>query len=100
MLSYIATYSLPNIMRNLKSRRMRWAGHVACIELSRNTFKIFMTKPEVERPLGRPRRRSENSIIKMDLREIGCDAGDWIDLAEDSVQWQAYIRMVMNLWLP
>ena len=58
-----------------------------------------MGKPEGKRPLGRPRHRWEDNI-KIDLREVGCDPGEWIDLAEDRGQWQAYIRAVMNLWVP
>ena len=55
-----------------------------------------MGKPEGKKPLGRSRRRWENNI-KMDLREVGCDPGDWIDLAEDRDQWLAYVRPVINL---
>ena len=58
-----------------------------------------MGKPEGKRPIGRPRRRWEDNI-KMDLREVGCDPGEWIDLAEDSDQWRAYVRAVMNLRVP
>ena len=58
-----------------------------------------MGKPEVKRPLGRPRHRWED-YIRMDLREVGCDPGIWIDLAEDRDQWQAYVRAVMNLRVP
>ena len=58
-----------------------------------------MGKSEVERPLGRPIRRWEDNI-KMDLREVGCDTSDWIDLAEDRDQWRAYVRTVMNLRVP
>ena len=57
-----------------------------------------MGKPERKRPLGRLRRRWEN--IKMDLREVGCDPGDWIALAEDRDQWRAYVKAVMNLRVP
>jgi hypothetical protein len=64
----------------IKSRRMRWAGHVARIGAKRNAYKIFMGKPEGKRPLGRPRRRWVENI-KMNLREIGWDGMDWIDLA-------------------
>ena len=91
-----ALYSSPNIIRNLKSRRLRWAGYVACMEQSRNASRVLMGKPEGKRSLGRPRRRWEE-IIKMDMREVGSDPGDWIDLAEDRDQWRAYVRVVMNL---
>ena len=76
-----ALYSLPNLIRNLKSRQVRWAGHVAHMEQSRNAYRVLVGKPEEKRPLGRPRRRWEDNI-KMDLREVGCDPGDWIYLAE------------------
>ena len=58
-----------------------------------------MGKPEGKGPFGRPGRRWEDNI-KMDLRELGCDLGDWIDLAEDREQWRAYVRAVMNLRVP
>ena len=92
-------YSLSNIIRNLKSRQLRWAGHVAHMEESRNAYKILVGKPEGKRPLQRPRCRWEDNI-KMDFREVHCDPGDWIALAEDSDQWRAYVRAVMNLRVP
>ena len=94
-----AFYSSPNITRNLKSRRLRWAGHVARIEQSRNADRVLVGKLEGKRPLGRPRRRWEDNI-KMDLREVRCDPGEWIYLAEDRDQWRAYVRAVMNLRVP
>ena len=94
-----ASYSLPNIFRNLKSKRLRWTGHVACMEQSRNAYRVLVGKPEGKRPLGRPRCRWEHNI-KMDFREVGCDPGDWIALAEDRDQWWAYVRAVMNLQVP
>ena len=78
-------YSSPNIIRNLKSRRPRWVGHVARMEQFRNAYRVLVGKPESKRPLGRPRRRWEDNI-KMDLREVGCDPRDWIALAEDRDQ--------------
>ena len=92
-------YSSPNIIRSLKSRRLRWAGHVTRKEQSRNAYRVLVGKLEGKRPLGRPRRRWENNI-KMDLREVGCDAGEWRDLAEDRDQWRAYVRADMNLRVP
>ena len=65
-----ALYSSPNIIRGLKSRRLRWAGHVTCMEQSRNAYRILVGKPEEKKPLGRPRHRWEDNI-KMDLREGG-----------------------------
>ena len=75
-------YSSPNIIRNLKSRRLIWAGHVERVEQSRNAYRVLVGKPEGKRPLGRPRHRWEDDI-RMDLREVGCDPGEWIDLAEN-----------------
>ena len=94
-----ALYSSPNIIRNFKSRRLRWAGHLAYMEQSRNAYRVLVGKPEGKRSLGRPRIRWEDSI-KMDLREVGCDPGEWIDLAEDRNQLRAYVRPVMNLRVP
>jgi len=74
-------YSLPNIVRVVKSRRMRWAGHVARMGEERDVHRVLVRKPEGKRPLGRPRRRWEDNI-KMDLREVG-GGGDWMELAQD-----------------
>ena len=64
-------------------------------------IQSFRRKPEGKRPLGRPRHRWEdNKPIKMDLREVGCNPREWIDLAEDRDQWRAYVRAVMNLRVP
>ena len=70
---------LPNIIRNLKSRRLRWTGHVALMGKFRNAYRVLVGKPESKRPLGRPRCRWEDNI-KMDLRELGCDPRCWIAL--------------------
>jgi hypothetical protein len=83
----------------IKSRRMRWAGHVARMGEKRNAFRIFVGNPEGKRTLGRPRRRWVNNI-KIDLREIGGDGGDWIDLSQDRDQSRALVRAVMNLRFP
>ena len=80
-----ALYSSPNIIRTLKSRRLRWAGYVARTEQSTNAYRVLVGKPEGKTPLGRPRHRWEDNI-KMDLREVGCDPRDWIALAEDRDQ--------------
>jgi hypothetical protein len=92
-------YSSPNIVRVVKSRRMRWAEHVACMGEGRGVYRVLVGRPEGKRPLGRPScRREDNS--KMDLREIGIDGVNWIQLAQDRVQWQACVNMVMNLQVP
>ena len=66
---------------------------------SRNAYRVLVGKPEGKRPLGRPRSRLEDNN-KMDLREVDCDPGEWIDLAEDRDQWRAYVKAVMNLRVP
>ena len=73
-------YSLPNIVRVVKSRRMRWAGHVARMGEGRGVYRVLVGKPEVKRTMGSPRRRWENNI-KMDLQEVGGGCGDWMGLA-------------------
>ncbi|KAJ4446865.1 hypothetical protein ANN_13565 [Periplaneta americana] len=94
-----ALYSSPDIIRNIKSRRLRWAGHVACMGESRNAYRVLIGRPEGKRPLGRPRRRWEDNI-KMDLREVGYDGRDWINLAQGRDQWRTYVRAAMNLRVP
>jgi hypothetical protein len=72
-------YSLPNIVRVVKWRQMRWAGHVARMEEYRGVYRVLVGKPEGKRPLGRPRRRWEDNI-KMDIQEVGGGRGDWMEL--------------------
>jgi transcription termination factor 2 len=88
-----------NIIRMIKSRRMRWAGHVARMRERRNAYRILVGKPEEKRALGRPRRRWVDNI-KMDLGEIGWDGRDWIEIAQNRDQWRALVNTVMNLWVP
>jgi hypothetical protein len=83
----------------IKSRRMRWPGHVARLEEKRNAYRISVGKSEGKRPLGRPRRRWVNNF-KMDLTKIRWGGMDWIDLAEDRDQWRTLVKTVMNLWVP
>jgi hypothetical protein len=92
-------YSSPNIIRVIKSRRMRWARHVACMGEGRGVYRVLVGRPEGKRPLGRPRRRWENNI-KIDHREIGIDGANWIRLAQDRVQWRDFVNTVMNLRVP
>ena len=89
-------YSSPNIVRVIKSRRMRWAGHVARMGEERGVYKVLMGKPDGRRPLGRPRRRWADSI-RMDLQEVGCGYMDWIGLAQDRDRWRTLMGAVMNL---
>jgi hypothetical protein len=90
---------LHNLIRVIKSRRMRWAGHVARMGERRNAYRTLVGKPEGKRPLGRPRRTWVDNI-KMDLREIGWGGMDWIDLAQDRDQWRALVNTLMNLRVP
>jgi len=92
-------YTSPNIMRVIKSRRMRWAGHVARMGEERGVYRILLEKPEGRRSLGRPRRRWVD-IIRMDLQEVGCGYMDWIGLAQDRDRWRTLVSAVMNLWVP
>jgi hypothetical protein len=92
-------YSLQNIVRVIKSRRMRWARHVARMGDGRGVYRVLVGMPEGKRQLGRPRRRWEDTI-KMDLREIGMDGANCIRLAQDTVQWRAYVNTVMNFRVP
>jgi hypothetical protein len=92
-------YSSPSIIRVIKTRRMRWAGHVARMGEVRGAYNILVGRPEGRRPLGRPRRRWENNI-KMDLREIGFGDMDWIHWAQDRDRWRALVNTVMNLRVP
>jgi hypothetical protein len=75
-------YSSPDNIRQIKSRRIRWAGHVARMAEGRKVYRVLVGKPEGKRPLGRPRRRWEDGI-KMDLRKIGWGGVEWIHLAQD-----------------
>jgi hypothetical protein len=92
-------YSSPSIVRVIKARRMRWAGHVARMGEVRGTYNILVGRPEGRRPLGRPRRRWEDNI-KMDLREIGFGDVDWIHWADDRDSWRALVNTVMNFRVP
>ena len=92
-------YSLPNIVRVVKSRRMRWVGHVARMGEGRDVHRVLVGKPEGKRPLGRPRRRWEDNI-KMDLQEVGGICGDWVELAQDRDRWRALVNRVRNLRVP
>jgi hypothetical protein len=92
-------YSSPNIIRVIKSRRLRWAGHAANTGEGRGAYRILVGRPEGRRPLGRPRRRWVDNI-KMDIREVGWGGMNWIELAQDTDRWRALVNAVMNLRVP
>ena len=83
----------------IKSRRMRWAGHVARMGERRGVYRDLVEKLERKRPLGRTSRRWEE-FIKMNFQEVGCSGLDWIELAQDRNRWQALVNAVMNLRVP
>jgi hypothetical protein len=86
-------YCSPN--RVIKSRRVRWAGHVARMEEGRGD-RVLVGRPEGKRLLGRHRHMWDDNI-KMDLRKIGVDGTNWIQLVQDRVQWLVFVSTVMNL---
>jgi len=88
-------YSLPNIVRVVKSRRLRWVGHVAHMGEGRGVHRVLVGKPEGKRPLGRPRHRWEDNI----RMEVG-GGGDWIELVQDRDRWRALVNTVMKFRFP
>jgi hypothetical protein len=92
-------YSLPNIVRVVKSRRMRWVGHVARKGEGRVVYRVLVGKPEGKRSLGKPRRRRGDNI-KTDLQEVGGSCGDWMELAQDRDRWWELGSTVMNFRVP
>ena len=92
-------YSSPIIVQVIKSRRMRWAGHVARMGEERGVYRVLVGKPEGKRPMGRPRCRWVDNI-RMDLQEVGCGYMDWIGLAQDRDRWRKLVSAVMNVRVP
>jgi hypothetical protein len=92
-------YSSLNVVRVIKSRWMRWVGHMTRFGGGERCYRVLVGRPEGKRPLGRSRCRWEDNI-KMDFREIGIDEANWIQLAQDSVQWGAILSTVMNRRVP
>ena len=92
-------YSSPNIVRVIKTWRMRWAGDVARMGEERGVYRVWVGKLEGKRPLGRPRRRWVDNI-RIDFHEVGCGYMDWIGLAQDRDGWRTLVSAVMNLRIP
>jgi len=92
-------YSSPNIVRVIKSRRMRLAGHVARMCEERVVYRVLVGKPKGKRPLGRHRRRWVDNI-RMDIEEVGCGYMDWIGLVQNRDRWRTLVSAVMNLRVP
>ena len=88
-------YPSSNTIRVIKSRRMRWAGHVARMGEKRSVYRVLVWKPEVKTP----RLRWQDNI-KMDIQEVGCGGMDWIEPAQDTDRWRALVNVVMNLRVP
>jgi len=91
--------SSPNIVRVIKPRTMRWAGHVARMGEERGMYRVLVGKPEGRRQLGRPRRRWVDNI-RVALQEVRCGYMDWIGLAQDRDRWRTLVSAVMNLRVP
>jgi len=92
-------YSLPNIVRVVKSRRMWWTEHVTRMGEDRGVHRVLVGKPEGKRPLGRPRRRWEDNI-KMDIQDVGGGRGDWMELAQGRDRWRALVGTVRDFRVP
>jgi hypothetical protein len=92
-------YSSSSIIRIIKARRMRWAGHVARMGEKRNSYRLLVGKPEGRKALGRPR-RSWLYSIRMDLIEMGWGDVDWIGLAQGRDRWRALVNSVLNIRVP
>ena len=92
-------YRSPNIVRVIKLRITRWAGHVARVGERKDQYRVSMRKPEGKRPLGRPRPRWEDNI-KIELQEVRCDGMDWVELAQDRDRWWVLVNEVMKFRVP
>jgi len=92
-------YYSPNIMWVIKSRRMRWTGHVARMGEESGVYRVLVGKPEGRSPLGRPGRRWVDNI-RMDLQEVGCGYMDWIGLTHDRDSWRKLVSALTNLRVP
>jgi hypothetical protein len=92
-------FASSSVIGVIKSRRLRWEGHVAWVRMKKNTYKILVRKPERKRPLRRLRHRWENNV-RMNLKEMVWVSVDWIHLSQDRDQRWALTNTVMNLQVP
>ena len=92
-------YCLFNIVRANKSRRLRWGGHIARMEEGRSAFRISTGKPTGKRPLGRLRHRWDDNI-RVDLKEIGINTKNWVDLNQVRGYWRALVNVSLNFRVP
>ena len=92
-------YCSQKIVRVIKWRRSKWAGHVARMGDRSGVYRVLVGKPDGKSPLGRSRRRWEDNTM-MDLQKVGCGGTDWIELAQDTDRWRALVNVVMNLCVP
>ena len=92
-------YSLPNIVQVVKSRRRRWAGHVARMGEDIGVHRVLVGTSEGKMPMGRPRRRWDDNV-KLDLREVGGRLGDWMEFAQDRDRWRALVGTVRDFRVP
>jgi hypothetical protein len=96
MMNFRSLYSSTNIVRLIKSRKVRWVGHVARMGEGRGVYSVLVGRPEGKTPLGRPRHRWDDSI-KMVVSETGINGENWIQLAHHRVRWRAFVGALMNL---
>ena len=85
-------------VRVIKSRILKWAGHVTRMKEGRSAFKILTGNPIGKRPLGRPTCRWEDNI-RMDLKEIVINMRNWVGSAQDRDYWRALVNVTLNLWV-
>jgi hypothetical protein len=98
MMKFITRIILRILLGSL-NQTMKWAGHVARMGEGRGIYRVLVGRPEGKKPLGRPRRRWENNI-KVDLREIGIDGTNWVQLAQGRIRWWTFVNTVINLRVP
>ena len=92
-------YRSPNVVRMIKSRRLRWAGHVARMEENMSAFKILTCTPILKRHLEKPRRRCDHNT-RMDVKQIGINTRNWVDSAKDRHYWRVLVNAALNLRVP